>query len=723
MTSIRRELEILLNQAEQEAGGRAERRYCFADFSLDPIGGHLTRAGEQLELRPKALEVLTYLVERQGRAVTREELMLAVWPNVAVTDESVTRCIADIRKVLMDDEQRLIRTLPRLGYIFAAPVTTPVIEFPRVQELQRVDQKSLPPSRSSRFYLVLAAATAVGLMSVPWSLNRAPIHTGDYIQITNFADSAVSPALSPDGRMLAFIRSGSWWLSSGQIHVKLLPNGDPVEVTRDPRPKYGLAFSPDGSRVAYTVQTSTDWSTYTVSSLGGEPAKVLSNAAGLTWLDQDHVLFSEIKTGIHMGVVTARENRSQYRQIYFPQDERGMAHLSYASPDRKWALVVEMNPVWQPCRVIPLDGSSAGRQAGPKGRCTSAAWSPDGKWMYLGVDVDGQHHLWRQAFPAGQPERITSGPTEEEGIAVAPDGLSLVTSIGILQGQVWIHDAHGDRQLSLEGHVPSGLESGRYAAVPIFSRDGKSLYYLRRESPGAPFKLWRGDLESGKSAKVLPGFSILEYDVSNRGDEVVFSTQASGQALEIWLARLDFSGPPRLIFSGDGDSPHFGPDGEILFRLPEGNKHYLARMNRDGSGRSKVAPYEIGNVQYISPDRRWITTISPLPDGRAGTIAVPTGGGDPRIICMFCGGPAIWAPDGKFLYIPQAPGMVAIPVPAGETLPNLPPSGITGLDVLAAFPGSRVIDGYLSSPGPDPSIYAYVKTTVHRNLFRVPLPR
>ena len=37
-----------------------------------------------------------------------------------------------------------------------------------------------------------------------------------------------------------------------------------------------------------------------------------------------------------------------------------MAHLSYASPDHRWLLVVEMDPMWQPCRVVPMDGSSHG---------------------------------------------------------------------------------------------------------------------------------------------------------------------------------------------------------------------------------------------------------------------------------------------------------------------------------------------------------------------------
>ena len=144
--------------------------------------------------------------------------------------------------------------------------------------------------------------------------------------------------------------------------------------------------------------------------------------------------------------------------------------------------------------------------------------------------------------------------------------------------------------------MPSAEESGRFGSAPTFSRDGKSLFYLRRESPGAAVELWRVDLESGKSAKALPGFSMLEYDLSSGGNEVVFSTQTSGQTLQIWLAPLDLSRPPQLVSSAAGDSPHFGPDGYILFRLTAGNTHYLARMNRDGSGRSKVVPYPIGNV-------------------------------------------------------------------------------------------------------------------------------
>src|SRR6185437_17056420 len=116
-----------------------------------------------------------------------------------------------------------------------------------------------------------------------------------YTQLTDFTDSATAPALSPDGHLLAFIRGNSGFLTPDQIYVKMLPDGEPKRVTDDGRPKYGLTFSPDGSEIAYTVFDPSGFSTYEVSALGGEPHLLLHNAAGLVWLNPQHLLFSEIE--------------------------------------------------------------------------------------------------------------------------------------------------------------------------------------------------------------------------------------------------------------------------------------------------------------------------------------------------------------------------------------------------------------------------------------------
>jgi DNA-binding winged helix-turn-helix (wHTH) protein len=66
--------------------------------------------------------VLRYLAENAGRLVGKDELIAAVWPGVFVIDESVARCISDVRQALGDTRQEIIRTVPRRGYLLAAPV-------------------------------------------------------------------------------------------------------------------------------------------------------------------------------------------------------------------------------------------------------------------------------------------------------------------------------------------------------------------------------------------------------------------------------------------------------------------------------------------------------------------------------------------------------------------------------------------------------------------------
>jgi hypothetical protein len=217
---------------------------------------------------------------------------------------------------------------------------------------------------------------------------------------------------------------------------------------------------------------------------------------------------------------------------------------------------------------------------------------------------------------------------------------------------------------------------------------------------------------------------MSEYDVSDDGKEVVFSTENSAKASNIWLARLDASSPPKQITSGGEGSPHFGPNGQILFRFTDGKANYMGQIGKDGTGRSRVLDYSIDGIYSISPDRRWIVAGVLLPNGMA-TMAVPIGAhSSTRKICRgYC--PTAWAPDGTFLYVglePSSHGMpgktLAIPIRPGQTVPDLPANGIHGPDT-SDFPGSIVIDAWQISPGPIPSVYAYVKTTMHRNLFRI----
>jgi adenylate cyclase len=96
----------------------------FEGFTLDLSRGCLRRGLSEVKLRPKSFEVLRYLVENQGRLVSKDELMRAVWADAFVTGNSLVQCLIEIRRGLGDQTQTIIRTVPRRGYIFDVRVTS-----------------------------------------------------------------------------------------------------------------------------------------------------------------------------------------------------------------------------------------------------------------------------------------------------------------------------------------------------------------------------------------------------------------------------------------------------------------------------------------------------------------------------------------------------------------------------------------------------------------------
>jgi eukaryotic-like serine/threonine-protein kinase len=494
--------------------------------------------------------------------------------------------------------------------------------------------------------------------------------------------------------------------------VKPLPNGESTLLTDDPKNKYGLAFTPDGSRVAYTAVTRApdSWNTWTVPVTGGVPALLMKNAAGLTWIGDGSILFSEVMSGtaLHMGIVTAQESRAAERAIYFPDHERAMAHYSLLSPDRKSILAVEMDgtATWQRCRLLPMEGSSQTRQVGPDGACVSAAWSPDGKWMYFNAAVNGATHLWRQKFPDGTVEQITQGPGEEQGLAVAPDGKSLISSVGVRKSSVWMHDLSGERPISEEGSASNAR----------ISAGGKRVYYLLRKNVSGASELWSVDLASGRSNPALAGVSMVDFDLSSDGQTVAF-TAGSGQRGQIFIAPLDGSAPPRLVVSG-GDTVSFGVPGELIFRQVGPRMNYLSRIKTDGTGLERIVEH-IEDKFGVSPDGAWAVVAADK------TFAVSLKNGTRKPICpSLCR--SRWSPDGAYLYMtsdfdPTSVGNTQVlPIPRGQGVPDLPPAGLSS-NREENIPDMRVIRQASAIPGSDLDTYAFVKSEFVGNLFRIPL--
>ena len=630
---------------------------------------------------------------------------------------------------------RLLEPAPESRYQTASAVRADLVKV-----LAAIDTGRSPGSirvgRPMMAMIALAAIVALGLWKgLPVSHN--PSVRGEYEQVTYFADSATSPALSHDGRRLVFIRGSSTFEGPGQVYLKDLPDGEPLPLTADDLEKMSPVFSPDDSRIVYTaVSSGFAWDTWVVPLSNGTPRRWLANASGLTWFaDRHQVLFSEMGPGLHMSLVTTDESRAATRVLYSPISEQGMAHRAYPSPNGQWVLVAEMvRPVWQQCRLVAADGRTS-RPVGPEGQCTSAAWSPDGSWMYFSSNRSGGFHIWRARFPDGTPEQISFGPGEEEGVALAADGRSLLTSVGNRQSSILLHDRTGhERDISPDGYafipdIPNG------GVTQPFSNAGKILYLVQRgprrftgpvgERAG---ELWETDLKTLRSGALFPGFRVTGYDVSRDGRQIVFAASDEGGASRIWIAGADRRDPPRLMSALAADNPRFGPNGSVYCRSLDGGTSFVYRLGAHGDA-VKASDRPVDFLLSVSPDGAWLVVRTGTAPGAGPSqvdLAVPTTPSASPVRLCYASCEVDWTADGRSLVVRLADASstslsrtLVVRLRDGETLPRIPPAGIRS---ETDFPEVNVlkIDGAVY-PDDGASVTASVRRATQRNIYRVPL--
>jgi Tol biopolymer transport system component len=412
--------------------------------------------------------------------------------------------------------------------------------------------------------------------------------------------------------------------------------------------------------------------------------------------------------------------------VYLPADANGMAHRSNLSPDERSVLTVEMDlGGWLPCRLVPFDGSTRGRAVGPApAQCTDVAWSPDGRWMYFSANTGSGFHIWRQRFPDGKAEQVTSGPAEEQGIAFAPDGRSFVTSVGESQSTIWIHDASGERQITSVG----------YGFLPSFSHDGQRMYYLQRSKANRRFvsgELWTVDIGSGRRARLLGDYLMEHYSLSRDGSRIVFVSINEAGRSELWLASLNGVTPPKRLASFDNVMRAlFHPDGHVLFVGGERGAPFLYRIEQEGTGLQQVLPQPITFLYSVAPDG---DALGLWEGTRVLVYRLSTGAS--AVVCSHCATageenrgvtpPLVdWSPDGRFVYLHSARRRetYAVPLQPGQLLPALPAEGLPDLDAAAGLPGALTISHQRAFPGIDPSVYAFARVTTHRNIYRITVP-
>ena len=138
---------------------RQKGSYRFGDFRVDPVAYTLRRGGEPVSLSPRPFDLLLYLLRNPRRLVTKDELLDALWPGVAVTENTLTRAVSELRRALRDTPgaPRCIETVPRRGYRWIAPTG-----------LDASPAESVGPHPAGRAVAVVDFANLTGDEALAW---------------------------------------------------------------------------------------------------------------------------------------------------------------------------------------------------------------------------------------------------------------------------------------------------------------------------------------------------------------------------------------------------------------------------------------------------------------------------------------------------------------------------------------------------------------------------
>ena len=169
-----------------------KQRYLFGDFELDLGTFRLLRSGEPVFVEPKALDLLRLLIEQAPQVVDKNDIFRIVWKDVAVTDNALTRLVAQLRRALQDDARapRYIETAATRGYRFVAEVRTPA-PAPTVSTVA-----------SDRRLFMAAGLVALALAAWGFWTLAGPARTGTRATTAHPRPRGVSLAQAPtvDGR-------------------------------------------------------------------------------------------------------------------------------------------------------------------------------------------------------------------------------------------------------------------------------------------------------------------------------------------------------------------------------------------------------------------------------------------------------------------------------------------------------------------------------------------
>ncbi len=512
-------------------------RFQIADWMVDPSLNRLENDGMSVRIEPRLMKLLCLLAEHAGNAVTKDMIFDTVWPNVYVGEESLSKAISELRRILGDDRAspRYIETVWKSGYRLI-PAAVPVPE----------EAAGNAPKPRNRLIMIGITLTVL-LAAAIWIANiRTLEQFGPVRPLTSYVGAEQSPALSPDGILTAF----SWQEPESAFrHIYLIsPGSDEYRQLTDGNANhFNPVFSPDGASVAF-YRNSPD--------------------------SLCHIVVKSLNDGAETPVFTC--DPGDYPDLAWSPDGKKLAFGHKENDSAPHAI-----------HVLDLGSGNVQKMTNPAptlwGDYDPVFASDSKSIVFVRAFSEAMQDLYLLDGESGAETRLTSDIRNILGTVwdYSSDTVVFASNRHGLYG-LWRMAPRSDARI-----FP--VVMGDEARNPAISYDGKTLLFestdndvdfYSREVEG-PDRIW---------AKGSSTYYELHPDISPDGTRVIFASNRSG-AYEIWMADRD-GGNARQLTNFNGPfvaHPKWSPDGAaIAFDARPGGNIDLFTIRADGTGQRQL---------------------------------------------------------------------------------------------------------------------------------------
>lgn len=614
----------------------------FADIEFQEREHRATRAGRPLPIEPKAFRLLLCLLQNSGHLVTKEELLHTVWGDTAVTENSLTRDIALLRRILEDDphQPRFIETVSTAGYRFICPVETcpaaAIASSPTSAD--RTETHATDPqaredrSRKIRWIAYAAAGVAIAGVTgaVRYELRPLPmLRIAAYTQITN--DGQWKRIAGMDGSYIylnLFVPNGQGVVSASGGHVVPLPLDLPTSRDFPNDNPQILNVSPDGSKllVGSHWNLSSGRDLWVFNAHTGE-ARYLAKGYLAAWSpDSGTVAYSTLhgalftipsEGGDSRLLLTSSASPERYIAftglVWSPDGSR----IRFTRDERYWEISAEGK---NPHELLPNWHAS-----NPKFFMGAGHWTPDGDFfLFVGGSTEFTQNLaygqqiWalderRSWLHRSNPEpfELTNGAIVwgSVGFALSWDGRTVYSTGMIPRGELVRYDGKA------KGLVP--YFGGISAEYVNYSKDGKHLVYVTVPEG----EMWRANRDgSGRMQLTKPTFFPVNPEWSPDGTQILFFDMSSEGRGAMYTMSSQGGTPKRLLSGDEGRElfPDWSPDGKkIVFQhVPAGATTWDTGTDYNIGANNRILELDTGKLSDLPPCPKFCMWPRWSPNGR-----------------------------------------------------------------------------------------------------------